>query len=586
MRSSSIYTLLAAFWITCLLTHSAYSQTPDPSSEGWQTEAVSSQIQQQLETLLSRTLSGEKTDSLVTDDAQCTQLQIADLQREREDAQVRILRLPERTTPLEADATLQQGFASLISPLVTSTEEGEANAAVRFRMKITRIHIQGELAEARALLFASTNTADGPVQLNATWQTRWKLSDSSSNPILRRLELLAHEEIQLKSKQPWFTDATIDLFDGDQAFQQQMLVGANGWLNRIERFAGSNIYTRHGLAVGDANGDGLDDVYVCQPGGLPNRLFLQQANGRLVDHSSASGVDWLNDTRSALLVDLDNDGDQDLVVGTFVGVFLCRNDGHGVFERAGSLEGVGMDVSSLSAVDFDNDGDLDLHVCVYHSDERMLGNKQEFSNVYDLRSKGGVNRLYANSLKDNQQPSEWKFRDVTFQVGLDDGNSRYSFAAAWEDYDNDGDQDLYIANDFGINCLYRNEGGKFSNVSAELGVEDYGPGMSVAWGDYNRDGRPDIYVANMFSSAGNRVTRQEQFQVDAHGTSRESFHRFNKGNSLYSFNGETFDEIPGAAGAANALWAWSSLLADMDNDGWEDALVANGYITGPGGGDL
>ncbi len=87
-------------------------------------------------------------------------------------------------------------------------------------------------------------------------------------------------------------------------------------------------------------------------------------------------------------------------------------------------------------------------------------------------------------------------------------------AASWEDYDQDGDLDLYVANDFGRNNLYRNDDGQFVDVAAEAGVEDISAGMSVSWGDYNNDGQADLYVGNMFSSAGNRVTYQRQFSSD------------------------------------------------------------------------
>ena len=92
--------------------------------------------------------------------------------------------------------------------------------------------------------------------------------------------------------------------------------------------------------------------------------------------------------------------------------------------------------------------------------------------------------------------------------GIDENNRRFSRSACWEDYDNDGDQDLYVANDFGRNNLYRNDGGHFDRRCRLAGdVEDSAAGMSAAWGDFNRDGNMDIYVANMFSSAGSRITR-------------------------------------------------------------------------------
>ena len=560
-------------------------QTPDPENDGWQTEAISDSTQKLLQKMVAEKLGLEPADNKgvppLAAGAQCALLDEDLFALKREDALVSCRQLKPDVLPLLAGEEFSVGFSRLLKPLLENSATG-----IRFRLKTTRVTLSADKVQTRALLFATSMTDRGSLQLNSTWQVNWTLPANQAPPQLKSIDILAHDETYLLSSKPWFTDATAALFNGDSAFESQVVLGMPDWLNRVERFAGLSIYSRHGIAVGDANGDGLDDIYLCQPGGLPNRLFYQQPDGTVADHSAASQVDWLDDTRSALFVDLDNDGNQDLVLGTFVGLYVCRNLGDGVFERAIKLPKVDKDISSLSAVDYDNDGYLDIHVCTYNSEDQING--RDHQNVYDLNARGGVNRLFRNLIGESkgQSNSKWAFKDITDESGLQAGNARFSLAAAWEDFDNDGDQDLYIANDFGLNSLYRNDAGKFKEVSAELGVQDYGPGMSVAWGDFNRDGYPDLYVANMFSAAGNRVTRQEQFKSAAQGTSRESFQRFNKGNSLYTFNGEKFEEIPNAAGAENALWAWSSLLADIDNDGWQDALVANGYITGPGGGDL
>ena len=114
-----------------------------------------------------------------------------------------------------------------------------------------------------------------------------------------------------------------------------------------------------GLAVGDVNGDGLDDLYVCQEAGLPNRLFVQNHDGTAKEQSASWGVDWLESSRSALLVDLNNDGDQDLVVAILGGVVVAENDGQGRFRLRDVLPS-GDDAMSLSAVGYDMDGRLDL----------------------------------------------------------------------------------------------------------------------------------------------------------------------------------------------------------------------------------
>ncbi len=125
---------------------------------------------------------------------------------------------------------------------------------------------------------------------------------------------------------------------------------------------------------------------------------------------------------------------------------------------------------------------------------------------YHDANNGFKNRLLQNN-------GSLQFEDVTDDVGLDTNNRRYTLSAAWDDFDNDGDQDLYVANDFGRNNLFRNDNGRFVDIAAIAGVEDISAGMSVTWGDYNSDGQMDIYVSNMFSSAGNRVTYQRQFRV-------------------------------------------------------------------------
>jgi hypothetical protein len=162
-----------------------------------------------------------------------------------------------------------------------------------------------------------------------------------------------------------------------------------------------------------------------------------------------------------------------------------------------------------------------------------------------------------------------------------------ALAAAWEDYDDDGDPDLYVANDFGPNDLFRNDGGKFVNVAIEARVEDFGSGMSVSWGDFNRDGRIDLYVGNMFSSAGNRITFQADKLRALDARSLPLLQRFAKGNSLFeNVGGGRFREVSDPLGVEMGRWAWSSLFVDINNDGWEDLYVSNGYVTNDNPDDL
>ena len=159
---------------------------------------------------------------------------------------------------------------------------------------------------------------------------------------------------------------------------------------------------------------------------------------------------------------------------------------------------------------------------------------------------------------------DWNFEDVAAQVGLDQDNSRFSFAASWEDYDQDGDLDLYVANDFGRNCLYQNQGiGEnklpfFRNVAPALEVEDSSAGMSASWGDFNRDGWMDLYVSNISSSAGNRITYQSQFQDKADEKTRATFQR-----------------MPGETATCNMLSQNHSMLEANSTKEITDSFSAN-----------
>jgi hypothetical protein len=191
---------------------------------------------------------------------------------------------------------------------------------------------------------------------------------------------------------------------------------------------------------------------------------------------------------------------------------------------------------------------------------------------------------------------KFKFTNATEATGMGVNNRKFTNAAAWEDFDNDGDMDLYCANDFGRKNLYRNDlikDGKrngaatFVDIATEAGVPDLGAGMSAAWADYNHDGHMDLYVANMFSSAGRRIASQKNFKADDTEENRKGLLRLARGNSLFKNNGNgTFEDLGESSGTFLGRWAWASLFADFNNDSWEDIYVCNGFYTRPDPGDL
>ena len=406
------------------------------------------------------------------------------------------------------------------------------------------------------------------LQQTAEFLVSWEGKDISE------IEVVSFEEV---SGGIYFEDETASVFRGEEVFEKQLMRGVDHWRGRMMSDFGVDPNGMQGIALGDANGDGLEDLYVCQQGGLPDRLFLRNEDGTLEDVSKKAGVDWLELSRAALFVDLDNDGDQDLVIAQGWFYVVLENDGAGKFTKRVE-ERAEADLHSLSAADYDLDGDLDIYFAGRNpaSEKGSSGVLGQPSPYHDANN-GGPGILLRND-------GEFQFSDVTEVSGMDQNNRRYSYACSWQDYDLDGDPDLYVANDFGRNNLYRNDGGKFTDVAAEVGVEDLSAGMSITWGDANNDGRADAYVSNMFSSAGNRVAYQRKFREG--GKDRAAFQRHARGNSLFQNTTEGFSDVSEASRVSMARWAWGAKFADLNNDGWQDLYVGNGFITTEDTGDL
>jgi len=566
----------------------------DPGSDGWTSELFSDRASARLSALAHRIEEGSLTAAdlapLLADDFRCTELRPADLGIVHATDRIEVRRARPgigATLSHSGPDGLARALQALVAPFYAGDPADAGAIELRTKFKLFGVEVRDGSIATRQLFSLSGRTPEGPREWHATWSASWT---EEVEPRLSSLTVESCEET-LVAGGPLFDDCTAALFAGEPSYRDQLLVGLHDWLGRIENTRPQALFGHPGIAVGDVNGDGLDDLYLCQELGLPNRLYLQQPDGSVRDVAADAGVDWLHDSRGALLVDLDGDGDQDLVVAVWGNVVLAENAGSpdAVRFRVRTVVPTSDDVLSLSAADFDLDGDLDLYACSYHPDQTLDGAEASVfagaaeSFVFHDANNGAPNRLLRSALAAGRP---WSFEDATVEVGLDEENRRFSYAAAWEDVDDDGDPDLYVANDFGRDNLYRNEGGRFREMSAEANVEDSAGGMSITFGDYDRDGRTDAFVSNMFSAAGSRVTRQPAFKPGEPEVRRRLQH-FARGNTLLRNLGEgRFEDVTLDAGVEMGRWAWGALFCDLDNDGWEDLIVSNGYMTAGDDGDL
>ena len=430
-----------------------------------------------------------------------------------------------------------------------------------------QIHIRYDLV--------GTRKDNGREERIGAWKTEWTRHGSDA---WRAIRWAATDETLSRAREPVFIDITSHALGQTESFGKQMLHGVDYWRTVLDGACGIDVYGNNGLAVGDFDGDGLDDLYVCQHAGLPNRLYHNRGDGTFDDVTEKAGVAVLDSTACALFADFENKGRQDLLVVCGSGPLLFLNQGNGkyslkrdAFQFARPPQGT---FTHAAIADYDADGLLDIYFCVY---SYYLGLDQYHypAPYFDARN-GPPNFLLHNE-------GNAMFLDRTETAGLNVDNDRYSFACAWGDYNSDGLPDLYVANDFGRNNLYRNNGGgEFTAVSAEAGVEDVGAGMSATWFDFDNDGKPDIYSAAMWSGAGIRVSEQARFHEDAPENIRALYRQHARGNSLYRNQGNgKFENMGNEAGVDLGRWAWCSDVWDFDHDGYSDLYIANGYISSP-----
>jgi len=420
------------------------------------------------------------------------------------------------------------------------------------------------------------------------WQITWQRTASGEFRV-RQWKTLDETQSRYAGSGPAFVDATAAALGGNASYSSQLLHGTDYWRTVLDGACGIDIYGHNGVSVGDIDGDGFDDLYVCQPGGLPNRLYRNRGDGTFEDVTEASGVGVIENTACALFVDVDNDGQQDLIVVRASGPMLFLNEGNrkfrqkaDAFQFAAPPQGT---FTGAAVADYDRDGWLDIYFCLYVYYQGA--DQYKYPSPYYAAENGPPNFMMRNH-------RDGTFRDVTAETGLNQNNTRYSFCCAWNDFNGDGWPDLYVVNDFGKKNLYRNNGnGTFTDIASQTGVEDVGAGMSVCCFDYDNDGASDLYVADMWTAAGERISMQDIFQKNAPAETRALYRKHAMGNSLFKNasrgihrkDGDDpdfhFEDTTKTAGAGIGRWSWSSDAWDFDHDGSLDLYITNGFVSGP-----
>ena len=315
-----------------------------------------------------------------------------------------------------------------------------------------------------------------------------------------------------------------------------------------------------GGAMGDVNNDGLLDLYMTNSlAGHDNALWINKGALKFENEGDAWGVSRLNGSDAfsmmSLIVDFDNDGFNDLLVARFGESLLFRNvEGKGFEQVEDAFEDTGGHRNPVAAVafDYDRDGDLDIYLGAYFPDvdlTHLTGDTAILHESWESARNGGTNVLLENV-------GNFSFVDRTVKSGLAD--TGWTLAVGTGDLDNDGWIDLYIANDFGTDKIFRNRGdGTFEDMTrASIGI-DTKKGMNVEMGDYDNDGLLDIYVTNI----------------------TEPF--LNECNMLWKNNGDfTFSDVSSILGVCDTKWGWGAKFIDYDADGFLDIYVLNGFISG------
>jgi len=357
--------------------------------------------------------------------------------------------------------------------------------------------------------------------------------------------------------QPLFTDVTKAAgLDGFRQFQ-----GARS--SQLPEDMGS------GLAWGDFDNDGLEDLFVVSGGGplnappsqlAPSILYRNLGNGRF------DKVQDFPDLRihgmSAAWADYNNDGWLDLVVTGYDNIILFRND-HGHLVREKSFPSPKGFWAGASWGDYNRDGYLDLYVCGYVKYRPDTGKESTTSTQFGMEVPFTLNPASYEPERNLlfRSNGDGTFSEVAKDLGVANPEGR-SLVALWHDFNGDGWPDLYVANDISENKLYLNQHGKFVDAGKDAWVEEYRGSMGLATADFDRDGDEDLFISHWIAQGF--ALYQNLFEEQRDKGGKSELH---------------FTDVAATTGIGEPSMrsvGWGTSFVDIDSDGWPDLLVANG----------
>ena len=366
-----------------------------------------------------------------------------------------------------------------------------------------------------------------------------------------------------------------------------------------------NLMNGSGVALGDYDGDGLCDIYLCNLNGT-NALYKNLGNWKFKDVTQEAGVACPNQTSTgAVFADVNGDGRLDLLVTSMGGPNACfLNDGHGHFANATAAAGLvsKLGSTSMALADMDGNGTLDLYVANYGATSILrsggalnlsyVNGREVVRGRYAQRIKivdgmmlelGEPDVLYLNDGKGKFTPVSWT--DGTFL----DEEGRPLAQAPWDqglsvlcrDINGDGAPDIYVCNDaFTPDRCWINDGRGHFRALNHLALRSTSYfSMGADFADLDRDGYDDFLVVDMLSRQHRFVLTQkgEMYRQPRLPGGLDSQLQMRR-NTLFLNRGDgTYAEIANFSGVAGSEWSWSCLFLDVDLDGWEDLLVSNGF---------